>query len=299
MDVVRLRGALPVLRRPVLVAAFRGWNDAGESASTAVDVLADLEGSEDLADIDPEEFFDFTAVRPFVRLGADGQRLLEWPLNQLTYAPLPGGDRDIVVLSGVEPGLRWRTFTDVVIDLAQRLGVELFVSLGALQVDVPHTRPTPITANTTDASLARRLPPRSSRYEGPTGITGVLSAAASSAGIATVSLWAGIPHYLAASVYDAGALSLTNAVGRLLDVQLPVEKLQRDADRQAEEISALLAEDDDLEEYVSELERRADSASVADLSVFAESADLPHAAVSGDELAAEFERYLRERRGDA
>ena len=294
-----MNGPLPELRRPVLVAAFRGWNDAGEAASSAADVLADLEGAEAFADIDPEEFFDFTAVRPHVRLRSDGHRQLEWPLNQLSWAPLPGVERDVVVLSGVEPGLRWRTFTGAVIDLATRLGVEIVVTLGALQVDVPHTRPTPLTANTTDASLARRLPPRSSRYEGPTGITGVLSTAANDAGIPTVSLWAGVPHYLAASVYDAGALTLTNAVGRLLDVQLPVEQLQDDADRQAEEISELLAQDDDLAEYVSDLEARADSASVADLSVIADSTELPHATVSGDELAAEFERYLRDRRGES
>lgn len=299
MDVVRLDGPMPRLRRPVLVAAFRGWNDAGESASTAVDLLADLEGAEDFADIDPEEFFDFTAVRPLVRRAEGDEREIEWPLNQLTWAPLPGVERDVVVLSGVEPGLRWRTFTGAVVGMAQHLGVELFVTLGALQVDVPHTRPTPLTANTSDPSLARRLPPRSSRYEGPTGITGVLSAVARAADIPTVALWAGVPHYLAASVYDAGALTLTTALGRLLEVHLPLDELQHDADRQAEEISELLAQDDDLAEYVTELERRTDSASVVELNVVTDSADLPRATVSGDELAAEFERYLRERRGDS
>lgn len=288
MDVVTIRQHPPPLRRPVLLAAFRGWNDAGEAASGAVATLSDVLGVNPFAAIDPEEFFDFQATRPNVRFDESGERHVDWPENTFSWAPLPGTDRHVVVLDGTEPNLRWRTFARGIADLARTLGVERVLTLGALQVDVPHTRPAPLTGNASSPRLAARLGLRRSSYEGPTGITSVLHQACIAAGLEAVSVWVGVPHYLAATPYLAGALALAERSVGVLGAQLSFERLAREAAAQRADIAELLADDEDLAEYVRELETRID----------ADSSELPAPTVSGDELAAELERYLRERPGD-
>ena len=284
-NVVTMRRRPPALRRPVLLAAFQGWNDAGEAASGAVEVLAAETAAEGFAEIDPEEFFDFQATRPFVRNAGESDRRIEWPGNLFSWARVPGTDRDLVILQGTEPNLRWRTFTAAVAHLAQDLGVELVVTLGALQVDAPHTRPVPVTGSTTDLVLGAQLGLRPSRYEGPTGITGVLHQVCSEAGLQSTSLWAGVPHYLAGASYLAGTLALAERVVRLLGAELTLGSLAADAETQRGELSDLVTEDADLSEYVSDLETRMDAAPD----------ELPEPSITGDELAADFERYLRDR----
>lgn len=288
MRVIEFEQPPPPLRRPVLVAAFRGWNDAGEAASGAVDMLWDALDAEEFAAIDPEEFFDFQLNRPTVRTERGGRRRLEWPVNRFGWAGLPGTDRHIILLDGTEPNLRWRTFSDAIADLALTLDVELVITVGALQVDVPHTRPVPVTGSTGNTQLASRLGLTRSTYEGPTGMTGVLHQACVTAGIDAVSLWGGVPHYLSGTPYLNATLSLTERILGVLDAEVPLDELAKDAASQVDDIGALLAEDEDLAEYVAELEDRF-AAGSEDIEV------LPEATVSGDELAEEFERYLRDR----
>src|SRR5256714_11199394 len=186
----------PELRRPVLIAAFRGWNDGGQGATLGAGYLARQWGAEAFAEIDPENFYDFQAVRPNVSLEKGLTRKLEWPSNTFLHAPIPDLDRDAVVMMGVEPNLRWKTYSQLVLDLAQELGVEMVVTLGSLLADVPHTRPAPVSAAASDPALVEELGVEPSRYEGPTGILGVLLDSCRRAGIPSVSLWAAVPHYL-------------------------------------------------------------------------------------------------------
>ena len=297
MDVVRILDQLPSMHRPVLLAAFRGWNDAGEAASGSIELLAEELDAEPFADIDPEEFFDFQATRPMVRM-VDDIRRIEWPTNRFLVTKLPGSgaadangggrDRSLVLLDGTEPSLRWRTFSEAVADLALTLDVDLVITLGALQVDVPHTRPVAVTGNASDPELAARLGLAPSSYEGPTGITGVLHHACLAAGLDAASLWAGVPHYLAGAPYLTATLSLTERVLEMLGGDMQLEELAKDAAEQADDIRQLLDEDEDLAEYVSELEVRFAARQRDD-----DTATLLRA--SGEELAAEFERYLRDR----
>ncbi len=286
MDVVTVLQRPEALRRPVLLAAFRGWNDAGEAASGAIEVLGDALGASIFASIDAEEFFDFQDTRPTVRIDETSRRVLDWPLNRFLLAELPAAGRHLVLLDGTEPNLRWRTFTRGVVELAADLGVSTIVTLGALQVDVPHTRPVPVTGVATDATLATRLGLRRSGYEGPTGITGVLNDVASAAGLDAMSMWAGVPHYLAGTAYLAGSLALAERVTSLLHVDVELGTLAADALVQRDEIAQLVADDEDLAEYVSELEQRSDASA---------DAELPGAPMSGEQLAAELEQYLRDR----
>lgn len=285
MDHVITYEDLPALNRPVLVAAFEGWNDAGEAASKAVHQIRTGLRARTFARIDGEEFFDFQIVRPTVRFTDDGTRALEWPRTRLSWGGLPGADRHAVLLDGVEPNLRWRSFTGTVVELARRLGVELVITVGALQTDTPHTRPVPLTATSADPRLAAQLTLSQSTYEGPTGIVGVLHEAFATAGVPSVSLWAGVPHYLAGTAYLPAALRLADEVGRLLGTDLPLGELADEAAGQADDIAVLVSEDDDLADYISELEER--TARVAD--------ELPAPTMSGEELAAELERFLRDR----
>lgn len=292
MEIVTLQAPLPDLRRPALVAAFAGWNDAGEAASRAVAVLGEQVEVQPFARIDPEEFVDYQANRPTLRHGDGGERELHWPDSSFSWAVLPEAERDVVLLEGVEPNLRWRQYVAGITELAEQLGVELVVTLGALQVDLPHTRPVPVTGASTASTLGERLRLRPSGYEGPTGITGVLHHASASAGLDAVTLWAGVPHYLAGARYLTGALALAESLGPLLGAELTLDELAAEAAAEQEEIGALVAEDADLVAYVRELEERVDAAEAA---ADGGSDELPRADVSGDELAAEFERYLRER----
>lgn len=290
MDVVTIRQHPPPLRRPVLLAAFRGWNDAGEAASGTVATISEALGVRTFAAIEPEEFFDFQATRPTVRFDRAGDRRIDWPENRFSWAPMPGTGRDAIVLDGTEPNLRWRAFARGIADLAISLGVDRVVTLGALQVDIPHTRPAPLSGHASNPHLAARLGLRRSDYEGPTGITAVLHEACASVGLEAASVWVGVPIYLAATPYLASALALAERTVELLGVELSLDRLTREAAAQRDDIAELLAEDEDLAEYVRELEARLD----AD-----DTTELPASTMSGDELAAELERYLRERPGEA
>jgi proteasome assembly chaperone (PAC2) family protein len=279
----------PSLDRPVLVAAFRGWNDGGQAATLAVGYLARLWGARKFADIDPELFVDFQATRPQVTLEEGRTRRIEWPENAFYRARIPGTDRDAVLLVGVEPNYRWRTFTEIVSDLASDLGIEMLVTLGALLADVPHTRPSPVTGAATDPALVEEFGLQLSRYEGPTGIVGVLLDACRRGGIPSVSLWAAVPHYVSLAPSPRAAKALVERLASVLGTEISVSEL---ADAEAEyvaQVSEAVASDADTASYVEELEHRADS-----LDWLEESGGLP----SGEALAAEIARFLRERESD-
>ncbi|MBW3602651.1 MAG: PAC2 family protein [Actinobacteria bacterium] len=284
---VRVRGRrLPALDGPVVLAAFAGWNDAGEAATGALAEVRRRSVATPFADIDPEDFLDFQAVRPTVGFDEDGERRIAWPHNRFSWARLDGSDRHIVLLEGTEPNYRWRTFTDSIVDFARDLGAELVVTLGALQIDVPHTRAVPVTGSSSSPDVTARLGLRPSTYEGPTGIVGVLHQACLSGGLPAVSLWAGVPHYLAGGPYHAAALALGERIVGLVGADIALDGLARRAAAQRDEIGELVADDEDLTAYVAELERRVDAAPEG---------DPPDTQVSGEQLAAEFQRYLRDR----
>jgi proteasome assembly chaperone (PAC2) family protein len=276
----------PDLTRPVLIAAFRGWNDGAQAASLAAGYLARTWGAERFAEIDPEEFFDFQATRPHVSLEDGLTRRIDWPETGFYHARPEGLDRDVVLLLGIEPNLRWRTFTDLVVGLAGDLRVDLTITLGALLADVPHTRPSPVTGSATDTELVERLGLSASRYEGPTGIVGVLHDACRKKGIPSASLWVAVPHYVSLTPSPRGAVALCERLGTLLGVAIDAGELEEAARTYEEQVSEAVASDEETAAYVEELERRADS--------LEEATDLP----SGDALAAELTRFLREREQD-
>lgn len=279
------------LRDPILVCAFRGWNDAGDAASYAAIHLGRAWGARRIASIDPEEFYDFQAVRPQVELVDGKTRRITWPENEFWAARLDG-DRDVIVLVGTEPNTRWRTFTDVVIELARSHGVRFAISLGALLADVPHSRSVHITATAANPALVDRLGLQRSRYEGPTGIVGVLSSAFTQAGIDAASLWAAVPHYLAVAPNPKAALALVERATELIGAPVDTDDLI-DATRTYEErVTEMVASDEDVQNYVRMLEERSDERD-EDIEHPIDAADLP----SGDEMAAELQRYLREHGG--
>ena len=272
----------PTLRRPVLVAAFRGWNDGAQGASLAASFLAQAWSARRFAGLDPEEFFDFQVTRPHVALEDGVTRRIDWPDTAFYHAELPGHERDAVVLLGIEPNLRWKTFTGEIVDVARELGVELVVTLGALLADVPHTRPCPVTGSATDPRLVEELGLAQSRYEGPTGIVGVLHDACRGAGVASASLWAAVPHYASLAASPKAALALCTRLGSLLEVELDTTDLERASEAYERQVSEAVAQDEDTAAYVRELERRRDA--------LGDELDVP----SGDALAAELSRFLRE-----
>jgi predicted ATP-grasp superfamily ATP-dependent carboligase len=276
-------GEHPELDRPILVAAFRGWNDGAQGASLAGGYLAKVWRAERFATLDPEGFYDFQATRPHVSLVDGLTRKVEWPENAFYHARPEGLGRDAVLLLGIEPNLRWRTFTGLVVQLARSLGVELVVTLGALLADVPHTRPSPVTGTATDPELIERLGLSASRYEGPTGIVGVLHDACRGAELPSVSLWAAVPHYASLAPSPRAALALLGRLGRLLDADIETGELEEAAETYTQQVSEAVATDDETAAYVEELEQRADQLGVEE--------DLP----SGDSIAAELTRFLRER----
>jgi len=277
------------LERPVLISAFRGWKDGGQAATLAAGYLARLWGARKFADIDPELFVDFQATRPMVTLEGGRTRKIEWPENTFFSARIPGADRDAILLVGVEPNYRWRTFSEIVTDLARELGCELAVTLGALVADVPHTRPSPVTGAATDPHLVDELGLQLSQYEGPTGIVGVLLDSCRRAGIPSVSLWAAVPHYVQLAPSPPAAKALCERLSGVLSTEIDVSELAEAADEYVDQVSQAVASDTDTASYVEELERRADS-----LDWLEDSGDLP----SGDALAAEITRFLREREAD-
>src|SRR5438046_4150365 len=276
--------AQPELARPVLVAAFRGWNDGAQAASLAAGYLARLWEAEQIAEVDPEGFFDFQATRPHVSLVDGITRRIDWPETAFYHGKPAGLDRDVVLLLGIEPNVRWRTFTDLVVGHAQGLGVELVVTLGALLADVPHTRPSPVTGSASDPALVRQLGLSSSRYEGPTGIVGVLHDACKRAEIPSASLWAAVPHYVSLTPSPRAAVALCERLGSLIGFEIDLEELEEAAQSYEEQVSEAVASDEETASYVEELERRDDA-------LEEEEGELP----SGDALAAELTRFLRER----
>jgi predicted ATP-grasp superfamily ATP-dependent carboligase len=273
----------PQLERPVLIAAFRGWNDGGQGASLAGAYLARAWAAQEFASIDAENFYDFQATRPTVSLVDGYTRKIEWPENTFLHAPLPGGGRDVVILLGVEPSLRWRSFSAHVSGLAKDLGVELVVTLGSLLADVPHTRPAPVTGSANDPELIDRLGLQASRYEGPTGIVGVLHDACMQAGIPSASLWAAVPHYVSLTPSPRAPKALVDRLAGILEADVDTAELDEAADSYQQQVSEAVASDEETSAYVAELERRVDE--------LAEEADLP----SGDAIAAELTRFLRDR----
>jgi proteasome assembly chaperone (PAC2) family protein len=274
---------MPALRRPVLVAAFRGWNDGGQGASLAAGYLAKRWGAEQFAEIDSEGFYDFQATRPHVSLEDGLTRKLEWPENGFFHAEIPGAGRDAVILLGTEPNLRWKTFSQLVLGLARDLGVQRVVTFGSLLADVPHTRPAPVTAAATDEALMEELGLEPSRYEGPTGIVGVLLDACRGSGMSSLSLWAAVPHYVSLAPSPRAALALVRRFGELMSIDIDVAELPQAADEYSEQVSEAVSADADTSAYVEELERRVDMLSAEE--------ELP----TGDSLAAELTRFLRER----
>jgi proteasome assembly chaperone (PAC2) family protein len=277
------------LERPVLIGAFRGWNDGGQAATLAAGYLARLWGASKFADIDPELFVDFQATRPMVSLEDGRTRKIDWPENAFFRARIPGANRDAILLVGVEPNYRWRSFAEIVTDLARELGVELAVTLGALVADVPHTRPAPVTGAATDPHLVDELGLQLSRYEGPTGIVGVLLDTCRRAGIPSVSLWAAVPHYVQLAPSPPAAKALCERLSGVLSAEIDVSELADAADEYVDQVSQAVATDSDTASYVEELEHRADS-----LDWLEDTGDLP----SGDALAAEITRFLRDRESD-
>jgi proteasome assembly chaperone (PAC2) family protein len=273
----------PELHRPVLIAAFRGWNDGGQGATLGGGYLAKQWGAESFAEIDSENFYDFQAVRPSVSLEDGLTRKLEWPSNVFLHAPIPGLDRDAVILLGVEPNLRWKTYTSLMLELLQELEVELCVTLGSLLADVPHTRPAPVSAAASDPSLVEELGVEPSRYEGPTGIVGILLDACRHAGLPAVSLWAAVPHYVSLAPSPRAALALCRRLGELIGAEIDVAELEQAAEEYSVQVTEAVESDAETAAYVEELERRVDLMEAAE--------ELP----SGESLAAELTRFLRER----
>jgi proteasome assembly chaperone (PAC2) family protein len=282
-DELRLESR-PTLNRPVLVTAFRGWNDGGQGASLAAQHLVTTWDADKFADIDPEGFFDFQATRPRVSLVDGLTRHIDWPENDFFHAS-PGAERDIVLLVGTEPNVRWRTFTELVVELVQDLGIDLIISLGALLADVPHTRPAPVTGAGSDPELVERLGLQASRYEGPTGIVGVLHDACRQAGIPSVSFWAAVPHYVSLAPSPRAALALCDRLSTLLEMPIDVAELEAMVEGYTSHVTEAVSSDEDAVAYVDELEQRVD---------LIEEHDVP----SGESIAAELTRFLREREED-
>ena len=277
---------LPALRRPVLIAAFRGWNDGGQAATLAGGTLVRVWEARRFAEIDPEGFVDFQATRPTVSLDEGMMRQIEWPETAFHVAAIPGADRDAVILLGVEPNYRWRAFNELVVGLARDLGVELVITLGALLADVPHPRAAPVTGAASDPSLVEELGLQPSHYEGPTGIVGVLHAACREAGIPSVSLWSAVPHYVSLAPSPRAARALCDRLGELLGVTIDLTELEEAEEVYAEQITEAVASDPETASYVEELERRADT-----IDELIDEEDLP----TGESLAAELTQFLRDR----
>lgn len=281
---IELEG-VPELVDPVMVAAFEGWNDAGDAASAAVAHLDREWKGEVFAALDAEDYYDFQVNRPTVFLEG-GVRKVTWPTTRLSVVRVSDSDgkgrpRDLVLVRGIEPSMRWRSFCNEILGFAHELGVEMLVVLGALLGDTPHTRPVPVSGVTSDADLAARMDLEESRYEGPTGIVGILQEACTHAGVPAVSLWAAVPHYVSQPPNPKASLALLNRLEDLLGIRIPLGELNEDARAWQLGVDQLAAEDSEVAEYVQSLEEARDTA------------DLPEA--SGEAIAREFERYLRRR----
>ncbi|HET7455155.1 MAG TPA: PAC2 family protein [Solirubrobacterales bacterium] len=284
MDSLTWEGDLPRLRSPILVCAFRGWNDAAAAASTALASIADdLEG-ELIARIDPEDYFDFQSTRPTITMDEGQTRRIEWPENNVIAVPVPSADRDLVLFDGTEPNLRWRTFSETIATVADALGVEMVITLGALIAEVSHTLPVPITGLASSQALVEELELERSSYEGPTGIVGVVHDLCRQSGIDSASLWAAVPHYVAAVPNPKAALALLRRLEGLTGIAVEASELEEETEDYEEQIGRAVAANPEIEELVARIE--AEQVDLLD-----EEGELPNA----DTLAREFQRFLRQR----
>ena len=282
---------IPLLREPVMLIAFSGWNDAAEAASGAVEHL--LSGWSDknddvipelIANVESEDFYDFQVNRPVVTIDESQIRSITWPSTQVFGMSIPSMERDLVIVTGVEPSMKWKSFTSDLLDLADDLEVSLIVSLGSLLADTPHTRPITVSATTSHPSIANRLGVSVSKYEGPTGILGIIQDGCMRRGIDAISLWAAVPHYASNAPSPKATLALINTLEEFLNIKIPLSNLPDKSDLWEREVNDLAADDSEIADYVKALEESKDAA------------ELPE--VSGDTIAKEFERYLRRQRED-
>jgi proteasome assembly chaperone (PAC2) family protein len=285
VDSLTWEGDLPNLRSPVLVCAFRGWNDAAAAASTALTTIGESLDAELIAKVDPEDYFDFQSTRPTIRLEEGQTRRIDWPENNLIAISVPGADRDLVLLDGTEPNMRWRTFSETIGTAADALGIELVVTLGALIAEVSHTLPVPITGLASSQELVEELELERSNYEGPTGITGVLHDVFRQTGIESASLWAAVPHYVAAVPNPKAALALLRRLEGLTGIAVEASGLEEETADYEEQIGRAVAANPEIEELVSRIE-----AEQVDL-LADEGTELP----SADSIAREFQKFLRQR----
>jgi len=280
----------PSLRRPVLVAAFGGWNDAGDAASAAVEFISARFEPREIAHIDPDEFLDFTSVRPMVKLSEGRTREIDWPATTISAATVAGADGDLAILQGAEPSLRWRRYSQAVVEVARELDARMVITLGALLADVPHTRPVSITGLASDKALVDRLGFEHTTYEGPTGIVGVLQHACAEAGLTSVSLWASVPHYVAAAPNPKVALALVRAFEGAAGVVVDAGELESAAEDYERQVSAAVASDPEVKAFVERLESAADE----------EVEESPPVRLpSADAIANDFQRFLRQRGPDS
>lgn len=270
----------PDVDRPVLLAAFAGWNDAGDAATTATTYMAEQWDAVAFADLDPEVFYDFTVTRPEVRFDLDGGRRIDWPTNEFVATRVQPSDSSLIILTGIEPQLRWRTFCEHVIGVAAATDARLVVTIGALLAEVPHSRPVSVFGTAYDDTTSGQLEVRPSRYEGPTGITGVLHNMCNEAGIPSAALWAAVPTYVPSAPSPKAALALVHRAARLLDVTIDTDELKFATDAYEHQVSQLVSEDEETIEYVAHLERRYD--------------EEPDSFSDGESLVDEVERFLRD-----
>ena len=270
------------LRNPVMIAAFEGWNDAGDAATAAVEHLGLTWDAEPFAEMDPEDYYDFQVTRPMVVLLDGVTRTIHWPTTTISACRLPTASRDVLLVNGIEPSFRWKAYCAELLSIAAEADVSMVVMLGALLADVAHTKPIQVSGSAQDETTAEQLGVSRSNYEGPTGISGVLQDACVQAGIPAVSLWAAVPHYVSDPPSPKATLALLHRVEEVIDIEVPLGALPEQADEWVEEVSRLAAKDSEVSDYVKSLQERTED-------------DEPMTPASGDSIAAEFERYLRRR----
>jgi len=283
VDSLTWEGDVPQLRDPILVCSFRGWNDAAAAASTALATIADAFDSETIAEVDPEDYFDFQASRPTITLSEGQARHIEWPQNELIAVRIPAAERDLVLLDGTEPNLRWRTFSETIATAADALGIEMVITLGALIAEVSHTLPVPITGLASDERLVEELDLERSNYEGPTGIVGVVHDRCRRLGMASASLWAAVPHYIAAVPNPKAALALLRRLEGLTGIAVEAGELEEEATAYEEQIDRAIAANPEIEELVEKIEAEQ-----------TEQLEPPEDIPSADTIARDFQQFLRQ-----
>ena len=271
----------PELTNAVLIAAFEGWNDAGDAATNAVEHLETIWGASTLLEIDPDPYYDFQVNRPTVSMIGGVTRRVTWPTTRISTCRPPGAAFDVVLVRGIEPNMRWRSFCDEVLDAVHGLGVTTVITLGALLSDSPHTRPTPVSGTAYDGESATRYGLERSQYEGPTGIVGVLQDACVAIGVPAISFWAAVPHYVAQPPNPKATLALLHRVEETLDLAVDLGELPQESAEWQKLVDEMAAEDDEVSEYIHGLEQRDEEGELRE--------------ASGDSIAREFERYLRRR----